>query len=228
MIRLDAASKSFSFGKGRTFTALRPIDLCLEIGQVTVIRGPSGSGKTTLLSLIGCMSRPTTGRIWIGEDEVSTLPEKFLCGLRRRRFGFMFQDFQLVRGLSLLENILLPLYPMRGRADGGTVRAQALLAELGLLDRCRECVENLSGGEQQRASLARALINDPDIVIADEPTAHLDTSLSEGFLSIMAGLRSLGKTIVMASHDPLVFGAPLVDRIVQLRDGMLVEPGGAS
>ncbi len=225
MIKLNAVSKSFRFGDGRTFSAIRHIDLSLEKGWIAVLRGPSGSGKTTLLSLIGCMSRPTSGRIWIGEDEISTLPEKFLCRLRRRRFGFMFQDFHLIPGLSLLENIRIPLCPTRESTSQKPDRDRALLDTLGLLDRCRERVENLSGGEKQRVALARALINDPEIVIADEPTAHLDTTLSRQFLNIVERIRDQGKTILIASHDPLVFRAAFVDRIVNLRDGMLVGEG---
>ncbi len=225
MIKLNAVSKSFRFGDGRTFSAIRHIDLSLEKGGIAVLRGPSGSGKTTLLSLIGCMSRPTSGRIWIGEDEISTLPEKFLCRLRRRRFGFMFQDFHLIPGLSLLENIRIPLCPTRESTSQKPDRDRALLDTLGLLDRCRERVENLSGGEKQRVALARALINDPEIVIADEPTAHLDTTLSKQFLNIVERIRDQGKTILIASHDPLVFRAAFVDRIVNLRDGMLVGEG---
>lgn len=225
MIRLAAVSKSFRFGKGRSFSALRQVDLCLEMGGIAVVRGPSGSGKTTLLSLIGCMTRPTTGRIWIGDDEISTLPEKFLCHLRRRRFGFVFQNFQLIPGLSILENVKIPLVPLRATRSGPSGREQALLDELGLLERCKEPVENLSGGEQQRVSLARALINDPDIVIADEPTAHLDTLLSERFLDIVARIRAAGKTVLIASHDPLVFNSGRIDRVINLRDGMLVGEG---
>ena len=225
MIKLTAVSKSFRFGNGRTFSAIRHIDLSLGKGRVTVLRGPSGSGKTTLLSLIGCMSRPTSGRIWIGEDEISTLPEKFLCRLRRRRFGFMFQDFHLIPGLSLLENIRIPLYPMSNSTSPKPDRGRVLLDALDLLDRCSKRVENLSGGEKQRVALARALINDPDIVIADEPTAHLDTALSRQFLNIVERVRDQGKTILIASHDPLVFRANFVDRIVNLRDGMLVGEG---
>jgi putative ABC transport system ATP-binding protein len=197
------------------------------MGKLTVFRGPSGSGKTTLLSLIGGMSRPTTGRIWIGEDEISTLPEKFLCRMRRRRFGFMFQNFQLIRGLSLLENIRIPMLPLERNDAGDHDRARALLDELGLTDRCGEPIENLSGGEQQRVSLARALINDPDILIADEPTAHLDTDLSRKLLAIMERICLQGRTILMASHDPLVVHSKLVDRVVELRDGLIVGQGGA-
>ena len=153
--------------------------------------------------------------------EVTSLPERFLTDIRRRTFGFIFQQFNLAKGISLLENVMLPSYPLG--EDHGLVeeRAHALLDLFGLGTRASAKVEWLSGGEAQRAAIARALMNDPPVIIADEPTAHLDSKLSVEFMEIIAHLKAQGKTAVIASHDPLVFDAGIVDRVIAMRDGMI-------
>jgi len=192
---------------------------------LTVLKGPSGSGKTTLLSLIGCMARPTSGRIFLGEREITSLPERFLTDIRRRTFGFIFQQYNLLSGLSLLENVLMPAYPLGESLSTLKRRGLALLDRFGLSHRAAAQVEWLSGGESQRVAMARALMNDPQVIIADEPTAHLDTKLSREFMEMMRQSKAEGKTILMASHDPLVYEAATVDRVINLRDGSIVEPG---
>jgi putative ABC transport system ATP-binding protein len=187
--------------------------------RVTVFKGPSGSGKTTLLSIIGCMVRPTAGRIFIEGRETTSLPEKFLAGIRRSTFGFVFQNFNLINGITVLENTMLPAYPTGKKHRQVRSDAVVLLERLGIGGKAGQKVEHLSGGEQQRTAIARALINHPSIIIADEPTAHLDRALSFDFLEIIAELSSEGKTILMASHDPLVFNAGIVDNVVEMQDG---------
>jgi putative ABC transport system ATP-binding protein len=167
------------------------------------------------------MARPTSGRIWVGEREITSLPERFLTDVRRRTFGFVFQQIHLLRGLTTLENVMLPAYPLGEPRPALVRRAQALLDQLGLASRAESMADRLSGGEAQRVAIARALINNPAVVIADEPTAHLDTARSLEFMDIVAALRASGKTVIIASHDPLVFESRVVDRTVRMRDGRL-------
>lgn len=222
-IELLGVRKAFNEDHPNRFLAVNGIDLSLPAGGVTVLSGPSGSGKTTLLTLIGCLARPTEGRVRLDGRDISGLPEPFLAPLRRQTFGFVFQRFNLIRGLSVLENVILPAYPLG--APYRRLRRQALdlLEELGLSHRATARVESLSGGEAQRTAIARALINDPPILIADEPTANLDTGLSLALLDIVSRLRAKGRTLLLSSHDPLVRDAHVVDRIVELRDGQVIS-----
>jgi putative ABC transport system ATP-binding protein len=219
MIELVAVSKTFNPGRHNEYRAVREVSLAIEAGRVTALRGPSGSGKTTLLGLVGGLTRPSAGRVRLDGRDISALPERFLTELRRTAFGFVFQQFQLIRDLSVLENVMLPATPTGRPYREIRVRALALLDELGLDGRADARAQWLSGGEAQRVAIARALINDPPVLLADEPTAHLDSELSRQILAIFADLRRRGRTLIIASHDPLVFEAGLVERIVDLRDG---------
>ena len=219
MIRLVDVSKVYNAGRDNAFVAVDGVSLTIAAGTVTALQGPSGSGKTTLLCLAGCMARPSSGRIFLEDTELTSLPERFLTDIRRRTFGFVFQQFHLVRGLSVLENVMLPAYPEAPPYAELRARAEGLLGRLGISDRAGARSEWLSGGEAQRAAIARALVNDPQVLIADEPTANLDTERSRDFLEIVAGLKAEGRTVILTSHDPLVCEAPLVDRVVPLRDG---------
>jgi putative ABC transport system ATP-binding protein len=223
MIELSSVTKVYDQDKPTRVDAVKGVDLTIDDGRVTVLAGPSGSGKTTLLTVIGCLARPTTGRVSIDGDLVSGLPERFLTEVRRRTFGFVFQRFNLIRGLSALDNIMLPAYPTGIAHAILRDRALALLDHFGLADRARAVVETLSGGESQRVAIARALINDPAVVIADEPTASLDGARVEQFLGIAADLKAQGKTVLITSHDPRITRAPLVDRLVAMADGRIVE-----
>ncbi len=223
MIELFQITKIFNMGKANAFIALREIDLRVHMGCVTVFKGPSGSGKTTLLSIIGCMSRPTSGRITVDNRETTSLPERFAARVRRDTFGFVFQNYNLIKGISVLENIMIPAYPTGRKHATVKRRAKELLRRLNMETKSNERVETLSGGEQQRVAISRALINNPSIIIADEPTAHLDTDLSRQFMEIMINLKENGKTILIASHDQLVSNYGGVDYNVGLRDGEIVE-----
>ncbi len=239
MIELIEVTKVFNRGRPNEFTAVDGVSLTVEAGRVTGLVGPSGSGKTTLASLIGCMARPTSGRILLDVNgsgaladvtfpggEVTSLPERFLTEIRRRTFGFIFQQFHLVQGLTVLENVMLPAYPTGERHAVLRSRALDLLELFDISRKATAKVEWLSGGETQRVAIARALINDPSVIIADEPTAHLDTRLSREFLEILGELKDRGKTVIVASHDPLVVDSAIIDRVVRLRDGRL-EDGGS-
>jgi putative ABC transport system ATP-binding protein len=162
------------------------------------------------------------GRVRLKDRDISGLPERFLTGLRRRTFGFIFQQFNLIRGLPAIENIMLPAYPLGGDWRELKERAEFLLDSLKLSHRRTARVEWLSGGEQQRVAIARALINDPEVLIADEPTANLDTALSMEFLGILETLAGQGRSILLTSHDPLVVESAVVRRVVTLRDGRIV------
>ena len=224
MIKLLNIRKVFNAGKPNEFTAIQDVNLSIDSHHVTVFKGPSGSGKTTLLSLVGCMSRPTAGRIYLMDQEVTSLPERFLTGIRRKTFGFIFQQFHLVKGITVLENVMLPAYPCGEKHSVLKKRALDLLDLLNILPKAASNVEWLSGGEAQRVAVARALINDPSIIIADEPTAHLDTKLSLELVEIMGRFNSGKKTILIASHDPLVYESKIVDRVIHIRDGKIEEP----
>lgn len=219
MIELVDVRKVFNAGQPNEFVAIDGVSLVIDAERTTVFRGPSGSGKTTLLSLIGCMARPTSGRIRLLDREITSLPERFLAGIRQKTFGFIFQQCNLIKGITALENVMLPAYPSGEKHASLKNRAMDLLDTFQILRKAQSRVEWLSGGEAQRVAIARALINNPSIIIADEPTANLDTKLSREFMEIMGRLKSERKTILFASHDPIVYESDLADRVVDLRDG---------
>ncbi|MCC6345872.1 MAG: ABC transporter ATP-binding protein [Nitrospirales bacterium] len=221
MIALKDVRKVFNAGRPSELLAVDGVSLTIEGRKITVLKGPSGSGKTTLLSIIGCMARPTSGRVELSGREITSLTERFLTRIRRESFGFIFQRFNLVSGITVLENVMLPAYPTGEQRPALQQRAMDLLAQFNLAQKAGAKVEWLSGGEAQRAAIARALINNPSVVIADEPTAHLDTKLSHEFMESMEALREEGRTVIIASHDPLVCEAAGIDRIVGMRDGKL-------
>ncbi len=222
MIQLIGIAKIFNSGKPSQFIALERIDLQIHGKGVTLFKGPSGSGKTTILSVIGCMVRPTSGRVLLEGREITGLSERFLSQIRRESFGFVFQHFNLINGVTLLENVMLPAYPTTKGQRQVRERALFLFEALEIGSRAYAPVQHLSGGDQQRAAIARALINDPAFIIADEPTAHLNTGLARQFLDIVAMLKNQGKTVLMASHDPILIDSSVVDRVIELRDGSVV------
>ncbi|SHJ18076.1 putative ABC transport system ATP-binding protein [Malonomonas rubra DSM 5091] len=224
LIETKDLCKIYNRHKPDELQALSDVAFSIDQGQVAVLKGPSGSGKTSLLSLIGCMARPTSGSIRLADKDVAKLPERFLAELRRDLFGFIFQQFNLMRELSLFDNILLPLYPTEISGKEMKSRADEILRQLELGDRKQQKVKQLSGGEQQRVAIARALINQPEIIIADEPTAHLDRALTEELLTILARLKQNGKTIIIATHDPAIYQQQeLIDRSYLMHDGNLLE-----
>jgi putative ABC transport system ATP-binding protein len=223
VIELLTVSKTYNAGRPKEYRAVREVSLSIEPGRVTALRGPSGSGKTTLLGLIGGLTRPSSGRVRLDGRDISALSERFLTDLRRATFGFVFQQFQLMRGLSVLENVMLPATPTGRPYAQVRARALDLLDGFGLSGRAEAKAQWLSGGEAQRVAIARALINDPKVILADEPTSHLDSALSRQILTILADLRSEGRTVLVSSHDPLVFEVGLVERVIELRDGQVVS-----
>jgi putative ABC transport system ATP-binding protein len=223
MIELINVRKVFNQGKPNEFVAIHGVSLSIDSNKVTVLKGPSGSGKTTLLSLIGCMARPTSGRIKLLDREITSLPERFLTEIRRKTFGFIFQQFNLIKGITALENVMLPAYPLGEGYASLKTRAMHLLDLFNISQKAHSKVEWLSGGEAQRITMVRALINNPSVIIADEPTAHLDTKLSREFMEIVERLKDDKKSVLIASHDPIVYESGGVDRVVNVRDGRIVE-----
>lgn len=237
MIKLINISKIFNSGKQNQLTAVNDVSLNLKKGELTILKGPSGSGKTTMMALIGCMTRPTSGRITLhgvstsfftstdSENtlDITSLPERFLTEIRRNTFGFIFQQFNLIKGISVLENITLPAYPTGKSHTDFQKYALNLMEQMSISKHANSPVDWLSGGELQRVAIARALINSPEIIIADEPTAHLDSNLSKEFMANINLLKQEGKTILIASHDPLVYDSSLADCVIGMRDGSIIE-----
>lgn len=222
MIELRDIRKVFNMGKPNEFVAVEGVSLAIVPLQVTILKGPSGSGKTTLLSILGCMTRPTSGRIVLHDREITSLPERFLTEIRRNTFGFIFQQFNLIKGITALENVMVAAYPCGEKHSLLKQRAMAQLDVFNLGHKALSRIEWLSGGEAQRVAIARALINDPEVIIADEPTAHLDSKLSGEFMETMRRLKNEGRTILIASHDPIVYASDLADRVIEMRDGSIV------
>ncbi len=225
MIQLKDITKIFNQGKPNEFVAIHGVSAGIDLNQLTVLKGPSGSGKTTLLSLIGCMTRPTSGRIYLLGREITSLPERFLTEIRQKTFGFIFQQFNLVKGITVLENVMLPAYPSGEKYSSLKKRAMDLLGVLNISAKANSKVEWLSGGEAQRVTIARAMINNPAVIIADEPTAHLDTTLSQELMGILGKFKNDSRTILMASHDPIVYESSIVDRVIHVRDGRIDGDG---
>ncbi|MBC7249796.1 MAG: ABC transporter ATP-binding protein [Anaerolineae bacterium] len=202
--------------------ALQGIDLVVERGEFLSVMGRSGSGKSTLLNLVGCLDRPTEGEIYLDGLEVTRLPRRRLPRIRREKVGFVFQQFNLLSSLTALENVMLPLRYTNVSRREGRRRAQALLEEVGLGDRMMHRPVEMSGGEQQRVAVARALINNPAIVLADEPTGELDTHTAAEIIALLHELNEReGQTFIIVTHDPLV--AESTDRTIYLQDGMIVD-----
>ncbi len=224
IIQTNRLCKIFNPGAHNEVEAVLDVDLALSRASATLIKGPSGSGKTTLLTMLGCLAKPTSGQYTCLGEAVSHWPEKFLTRFRRRHIGIVFQNFNLISGLSVFENIALPLYP-----DGlpfATVkeRVERLARDLRMDHRLYFKVDTLSGGEMQRVAIARALVNQPQILIADEPTAHIDSTLAKEILDLFHSLNKKGLTLLIASHDPLLETHPMIERAYCMRDGRLREP----
>ena len=208
------------YGRGRTkVVALKSVDLKVKDGEFVAILGPSGSGKTTLLNMLGALDRPTTGRVVIGGVETSTMAESKLYKVRREKLGFIFQTYYLVPTLDALRNVLSPVLPIRGNKSYD-MKAVRLLKLVGLKDRLHHKPGELSGGEQQRVAIARSLIMNPSVILADEPTGNLDTKTSAEIIDIMLRLnKEKKKTFIVVTHDRRL--AEKAERVLYLCDGRL-------
>ncbi len=218
MIRLEHISKIYD----NDIVALDDINLIFAEGELVILKGVSGSGKSTILSLIAGLLKPTKGDVLVDKKHISKLPDHFCSQYRRDNIGFIFQKYNLIPTLSVVDNILLPLIPLNLDEKELHVKLESVMKMFSIVHKKDIIVKNLSGGEQQRTAIARANVNNPKIILADEPTANLDEKLSLEFIKILKELKSLNKTIIIATHDPLFFDLDFVDRIVEIHNGKLV------
>ena len=220
-IRVAGLKKRYGTGEDAVF-ALRGLDFSIDKGEFIAIIGPSGCGKTTLLNILGALDRPTSGKVYIDGIDISKLGNKELALVRSRKLGFVFQDFNLLSRMSVVENVELPLFIAGADPAFSRKRALALLGRLGIAHKADKNVNNISGGERQRVAVARALANDPKIVLADEPTGNLDTRNTEMMMGLMKQLnQEFKKTLVIITHNPEV--AAHAQRLISIRDGSIVE-----
>jgi len=217
MIKLENAIRTYHLGKA-TVEALRGVDLEIEDGELVAIMGPSGSGKSTLMHLIGALDQPDEGSIRFGEQDVSKQNRNQLAELRGKHIGFVFQSFNLIATLTALENVELPMMYQGVARKERLTKARKLLEQLGVSDRADHLPTELSGGEQQRVAIARSLVNDPDLLLADEPTGNLDSKTGKQIMELLAKLNEeQGMTVVLVTHDPAI--ARYAQRTIHIFDG---------
>jgi putative ABC transport system ATP-binding protein len=214
LIELEGIRKTYDMGK-IDVSALRGVDLSIGSGEFVAIMGPSGSGKSTLLNIIGLLDSPTSGRIVIDDVDVSSLDENERADMRLKKIGFVFQFFSLLKELNAMENVELPMM-MDGRKEK---RATSLLELVGIENRGQHFPTELSGGQQQRVAIARALVNEPAILLADEPTANLDSESSNQIIDLFSNLNEKGQTVIMVTHEPEL--GEKADRIIRIKDGKI-------
>jgi putative ABC transport system ATP-binding protein len=225
MIELRSVQRSYQ-KSGDTIVALHDVTLTVQQGEFLAIHGPSGSGKSTLLNLLGCLDRPTTGQVFVDGVDTWTLRDAALSRLRNRTVGFVFQAFNLISGLSVMENVELPLVYAGVRARKRRSLTLRALDRVDMRHRAEHPAGMLSGGEQQRAAIARALVNDPRVILADEPTGSIDSANAVQVLQLLRDLHSAGRTIVVVTHDARV--ARAAERVVPLVDGTIATRDAAS
>ncbi len=218
IVRTEKLGKSYQMGLVQLH-ALRDFDLTIEPGQYVAIMGPSGSGKSTLLNLLGCLDQPTTGRYFLGDEDVSQMDDDQLSYIRGMKIGFIFQSYNLIAQLNVIENIEVPMFYQGIREKQSLRRARELAELVGLGERLTHRPTELSGGQQQRVAIARALGNDPLLLLADEPTGNLDTQSGTEILHILDLLHQRGKTLIVITHDPQV--AARAQRVIHLLDGCI-------
>ena len=222
LVNLIQVSRVYDVGS-RRFEALRHVSLKVWPGEFVAIVGPSGSGKSTMLNLITGIDKPTSGEVWVGSVRVDSLDENALARWRGRTVGIVFQFFQLLPTLTLVENVALPAQLLRPWGSRSDPRAQKMLARVGLVEHALKLPAELSGGERQRAALARAMINDPPILVADEPTGNLDSATGEQIVRLFEDQHRLGKTVILVTHEPRL--AEMATRRVRMLDGRIADAG---
>lgn len=222
MIQIEDLNRTFQTGDTQ-FHVLKTINLSVAEGECVVLKGVSGSGKTTLLSIMAGLDKPTSGKVIVDGEAIAKLPDRHISSFRAKKIGMIFQHYNLLEHLSASQNVMIPLIPMG--LDLETVEAMTHKAmTLANIDhKAAQSAARLSGGEKQRVAIARALVADPAVILCDEPTANLDRANSLKFIEIMEQLHTLGKTIVIATHDPLFEGLDFAHRVVPMEDGCLVN-----
>jgi putative ABC transport system ATP-binding protein len=219
IIRLERLEKRYDLGGEAEVRALRGVNLVVNPGAYVAIMGPSGSGKSTLLNLIGCLDRPTAGSYYLGGTDVSHMPDDELSEARGRRIGFIFQSYNLIAQLTVIENIQVPLLYQGKDLHAERPHCVELARTVGLGDRLNHRPNQLSGGQQQRVAIARSLVNDPLLILADEPTGNLDSRTGQEVLELIDVLNAQGKTIVLVTHDERI--ALRAHRVIHMRDGSI-------
>ena len=222
MINIRGVSLVYNQGKQNEFCALKNINLDINNGELVILKGISGSGKSTLLSLIALLQKPTNGEILIDGTNIAKLPDAFCSEFRHKRLGLVFQNFNLIEGLSVYENLLAPFALTNFKSN---VREEMIKKALNLANishKRDENVSNLSGGERQRCAVARALSMDADIILADEPTANLDRQNARAFLGLLESFKALKKSVIVATHDSIFNELSATDRVVSLQNGEIV------
>lgn len=221
LIHIEDLHKAYILGQQRV-RALDGVSLNIAAGEFLAIMGASGSGKSTLLNVIGGLDHPTGGHIWVGDDDLTTLNEPALCAYRRRRVGFIFQKFNLLNAQTALENVEFPMVFAGVPEKARRARAHAALEAVRLSDRLQHRPAELSGGQQQRVAVARAIVHNPDILLADEPTGNLDSHTSAEILELLTGLNQQGRTVLLVTHDERI--AAYANRTIRMQDGQIVNP----
>jgi len=222
MIQLKNITKIYEINSREKVTALLDINLSFKEGELIVLKGVSGSGKSSILSLVAGLSKPTTGEVIVDRKKISKLPDNFASIYRRDNIGFIFQKYNLLPSLTVTDNILLPLVPLNLDTNIAQQKLERVMKMFHIEHKKDTIVKNLSGGEQQRVAIARANVNEPKIIIADEPTANLDKKLSLSFIDILKELKGKNKTIIIATHDPLFFNLNIVDREIEVSNGEII------
>lgn len=217
-ILLSNITKVYELG-GETVNALAGLNLSISPGEFTAIMGPSGSGKSTLMNILGCLDRPTNGSYQLDNQEVAALNDDELAITRNQKIGFVFQSFNLLPRMSTLENVALPMVYAGVKNKERIARAKEVLTMVGLQGRMNHRPNELSGGQRQRVAIARSLVNDPTIIMADEPTGNLDTKSGDEVMDIFSQLNSQGRTIILVTHEPDI--AEYAGRVVYVRDGLI-------
>ena len=225
VIQIRGLNRHFDSGDER-FHALKNIDLTVEEGECVILRGVSGSGKTTLLSIIAGLDRPSSGELLVEGEAIAKLPDRHLSRFRGRHIGMIFQHYNLMEHLSVRENVSVPLIPMGLTMKEVEAKVAGAMELANIAHKGGQSAGRLSGGEKQRVAIARALAADPQIILCDEPTANLDRENARRFLEILTKLHDLGKTILLATHDPIFEELPFEHRIVEMENGSIVSGDG--
>lgn len=223
MIKIINLNKVFYENTNKEFYALKNINLEIKKGSCTILKGVSGSGKSTLLSIISTMQKPTNGKVYYKDELISKFPDIHSSNFRARNIGFIFQFFNLFNEFSVKDNISIPLIPLGFSQKDIDKKVEKSLKLANIFHKKDELVLNLSGGEKQRCAIARALVNDAELILCDEPTAALDLKNSQNFINIIKELKALGKTIIIASHDPIFLNQNFVNLEVELKNGIVCE-----